>query len=71
MKFDFSYKNKNGKWVYGAPAFNHYVYTVKGGVQEYNDEVGTEYIRDFIEYRSDSINTKIERKVRKSQLKAI
>lgn len=31
------YVNEHGKWVYGAAAFNHHVYTVKGGIQEYND----------------------------------
>ena len=45
-KLDFSYLNDSGKKVSGAAAFNHYVYTEKGGVQGYNDEVGAEYVAD-------------------------
>ena len=44
-KTDFSYVNQNGKRVSGSAAFNHYVYTEKGGVQNYNDEVGMEYLK--------------------------
>lgn len=68
---NFSYINKNGKRVSGSAAFNHYVYTEKGGVQNYNDEVGTEYIREFVRQNSDIINEGLARKARKSRFKAV
>ncbi len=70
-KLDFSYLNDSGKKVSGAAAFNHYVYTEKGGVQGYNDEVGAEYIAQFIRQNSDIINKGIEKKVRRSRLKVV
>lgn len=68
---NFSYINKNGKRVSGSAAFNHYVYTEKGGIQNYNDEVGTEYIREFVRQNSDIINEGLARKARKSRFKAV
>ena len=70
-KIDFSYINDSGKKVSGAAAFNHHVYTVKGGIQKYNDEVGTEYIQEFIRQNSDMINDKLEKKARRSRLKVV
>lgn len=70
-KIDFSYVNTKGKKVSGAAAFNHHVYTIKGGVQEYNDEVGYEYLKSFIEQNSDILNTKLEKNARKSRFKAV
>lgn len=70
-KIDFSYKNEKGKTVYGAAAFNHYVYTVKGGIQSYNDEVGAEYILEFIRQNSDIINEGISKKIKKSRFKVV
>lgn len=70
-KIDFSYFNEHGQRVSGAAAFNHYVYTEKGGVQEYNDEVGAEYISQFIHENSDVINESLEKKARRSRLKVV
>lgn len=70
-KLDFSYINDSGRKVSGAAAFNHYVYTEKGGVQGYNDEVGTEYIIEFIRQKSDIINEEINKKVRRSRFKIV
>lgn len=70
-KSDFSYVNQNGKRVSGSAAFNHYVYTEKGGIQNYNDEVGMEYLKEFVRQNSDIINEGLARKARKSRFKAI
>ena len=70
-KTDFSYVNENGKRVSGSAAFNHYVYTEKGGVQNYNDEVGMEYLQEFVRQNSDIINEGIAKKARKSRFKAV
>ena len=34
------YVNKDGKLVSGTASLNHYIHTVKGNVQNYNDEIG-------------------------------
>lgn len=70
-KTDFSYVNQNGKRVSGSAAFNHYVYTEKGGVQNYNDEVGMEYLKEFVRQNSDIINEGLTKKARKSRFKAV
>lgn len=68
---DFSYVNHNGKKVNGAAAFNHYVYTEKGGIQNYNDEVGFEYIKEFVRQCSPQINDNLEKQIRRSRFKAV
>ena len=35
----YAYKNKNGKWVYGPAAHNHYIHTICGGVDGYEKEL--------------------------------
>ena len=65
----FAYVNKNGKLVAGPPAFVHYVYTEKGGVQKYNDEVGAAYIQAFINENSDVINEALANKIRRNRIK--
>ena len=69
--FDFSYINQNGKRVSGAAAFNHYVYTEKGGIQNYNDEVGTEYIMEFVRQNSAIINKGLAKNAKRSHFKAV
>ncbi|WP_419867536.1 hypothetical protein [Clostridium perfringens] len=71
MDIDFSYINENGKKVSGSAALIHHVYTEAGGIKNYNDEVGEEYIKDFIKTRSKYINKSIEKKFRKRIFKAI
>lgn len=70
-KTDFSYVNRNGKRVSGSAAFNHYVYTEKGGIQNYNDEVGMEYLKEFVRQNSDIINGVLAKQARKSRFKAV
>lgn len=65
------YVNKNGKMVRGAAALNHYIHTVKGGVQEYNDEIGAAYISEFVKAHSDIINEGLVRKTQKSKFKIV
>lgn len=68
---DFSYINKNGRKVSGAAATLHEIYTVHDGVKDYNDNVGAEYIAEFVREHSDIINEGIERKSRRKQLKVV
>lgn len=70
-KIDFSYTNKKGKKVSGAAAFNHHVYTEMGGIQNYNDSVGIEYIKAFIKAHSDSINGNIEKNAKRKKFKVV
>jgi hypothetical protein len=67
---DFSYLNENGKRVAGPPSFLHYVYTEKGGIQNYNDEVGEAYIKKFVKQNSDDINEELTLNARKSRFRA-
>lgn len=68
---DFSYINDNGKRVFGAAAFMHYVYTVMGGVLEYNDEVGEKYVKNFINLISEAANEDISKTAKKKQFKRV
>lgn len=66
---DFSYINKNGKRVTGAAAFNHHVFTEKGGIENYNASVGEEYIKEFVKAKTPTISATLERNARKERLK--
>ena len=70
-KPDYSYNNKDGKRVTGSAAFLHHVYSENGGIQEYNDSIGKEYIEEFIKYRSDKLQEDIEKKAKKNRFKII
>ena len=61
------YVNEQGKLVSGSAAFSHYVHTVKGGIQQYNDEIGEEYIKAFERENSDAINENIVKKEQKKK----
>lgn len=65
------YVNDDGKRVNGAAALNHYIYTTKGGVQPYNDEIGIEYITNFVKEHSDSIHEAMAKKARKDRIKVV
>lgn len=65
------YINKDGKLVSGTAALNHYIHTVKGGVQNYNDEIGAEYISDFIKERSDIINARLAKKAKRDRFRVV
>ena len=43
----------------------------KGGIQEYNDEVGQAYIEAFVKANSDIINEGLAAKARRSRLKVV
>lgn len=70
-KLDYSYINKNGKKVSGAAATSHEIYTVHGGLQNYHDFIGKEYIAEFVNYHSDIINAGIEATSKRNQFKAV
>lgn len=65
------YVNKQGKLVSGPAALNHYIYTVKGSVQEYNDEIGEAYIKSFVHEHSDIINEGLARKAQKDRFRVV
>lgn len=68
---NFSYVNDDGKLVSGAAAFLHYVYTVKGGVCNYNNEVGEMFLKTFMQEFAGAINAEIAAQARRSQLKLV
>lgn len=70
-KINFSYTNKKGKCVSGSAAFLHHVFTEKGGIQEYNDSVGAEYINAFIKAHSDAINRNIEKNAKRKNFNVV
>lgn len=63
------YVNKDGKLVSGAASLNHYIHTVKGSVQNYNDEIGAEYVSKFVEVYSDVINAGLAKKAKRTDSK--
>lgn len=68
---DFSYYNNEGKKVAGPAAFLHHVYTEMGGIQDYNDAVGAEYITQFIKANSDNINADIEAQAKRRRIRRV
>lgn len=65
------YVNENGKYVSGSAVLNHYIHTVKGNVQKYNDEIGESYIKAFVEANSDIINAGIIAKAQRDKFKVV
>lgn len=65
------YTNKSGKRVNGTAALNHYIHTVKGGVQNYNDEIGMEYISEFVKEHSDIINERLIHKAKRDKFRVV
>lgn len=57
--------------VHGAPAFNHFVYTDCGGVDGYNKLIIRETLEEISEMLGESIATKIEAHVRRSNITRI
>ena len=68
---NFSYTNDVGKTVSGAAATLHEIYTVKGGLGNYNDSVGKEYIDAFIKANSIDINANIEAQSKRDNFKVV
>lgn len=60
------YVNDNGKWVHGIAALNHYIFTTKGGLPNYHDEIGEAYIREFLKVHSPIINAGLAQEAKKS-----
>jgi hypothetical protein len=65
------YTNSDGKRVNGAAALNHYMYTVKGGVQNYHDEIGAEYIAEFVKEHSDIIHDGLAKKAERERFRIV
>lgn len=65
------YINKDGKYVSGPAALNHYIYTVIGGLQNYHDETGEEYIRAFVKEHSDSVHEELAKKAKKRRFRVV
>lgn len=65
------YTNSNGKRVNGSAALNHYIYTAKGGLQNYHDEIGEAYIHKFVKDHSDDIHAYLAQKARRGQFRVI
>ena len=68
---DFSYINEKGHKVTGAAATLHEIYTVQGGLKNYNDNIGIEYITEFVHEQSDIIQAGLEKKHRRNQFKVV
>lgn len=65
------YTNKDGKLVSGTASLNHYIHTVKGSVQNYNDEIGAAYISEFVKEYSDIINAGLVKKAKRDRFKVV
>lgn len=67
----YSYINDNGKRVNGAAALNHHIFTTKGGVQNYNDDIGIKYITKFVKEYSDTIHEELAKEAKKDRFKVV
>ena len=56
------YMNENGKIVHGAASLNHYIFTEKGGLINYHDEIGEAYVKAFIKNVSAEVNADLAKK---------
>lgn len=65
------YTNDENVRVNGAAALCHYIFTVKGGIQEYNDEIGEAYISEFVKAHSDIINDGLAQKAKRDRFKIV
>lgn len=65
------YVNKAGKLVSGTASLNHYIHTIKGSVQNYNDEIGAAYISKFVKEHSDIINDGLVKKAKRNRFKVV
>lgn len=70
-KTNFSYNNSKGQKVSGSAAFLHHVYTEKGGIKQYNEEVGLEYLKEFVREHSDSIYSRIVSNSKRKKFKVV
>ena len=68
---NYSYTNQEGKTVSGTAATLHEIYTVNGGIQNYNDNIGKAYIEAFVNEHSDIINAGIEATSKQKQFKVV
>ena len=57
-----SYKNKNGKTVSGTAETLHEIYTIHGGIEEYNKFVGKIFIEEFMTQFGSVLNDRIRSK---------
>ena len=65
------YINDKGRLVSGTASFLKYVFTDKGGIQNYNDEIGIAYIEQFVKEHSDIINAGLIAKSKRDNFKVV
>lgn len=65
------YINDDGRLVSGSAALNHYIYTVKGGLPNYQDEIGEEYIHEWVKQNSDIIREGLAKKAKRERFKIV
>lgn len=68
---NFSYTNKDGKKVSGTASVLHEIFTVKGGLGNYNDSIGQKYIEAFVKANSININAEIEAQSKRDTFKVV
>lgn len=65
------YINEDGKRVNDVAALNHYIFTQKGGLQNYHDEIGAEYIKAFVDAYSNAIHDDLAVKAKRERFKIV
>lgn len=67
----YPYMNENGKMVYGAAALNHHIFTEKGGLINYHDEIGEAYVKAFIKKVSADVNADLAKKAKRKRFRVV
>lgn len=65
------YTNKNGKRVNGSAALNHYIFTEKGGLINYHDEIGEAYVKAFIKNVSAEVNADLAKNAKRKRFRVV
>lgn len=65
------YVNGNGKMVHGAAALNHHIFTEKGGLINYHDEIGEAYVKAFIKNVSAEVNADLAKKAKRKRFRVV
>ena len=65
------YMNENGKMVRGSAALNHYIFTEKGGLINYHDEIGEAYVKAFIKNVSSEVNADLAKKAKRKRFRVV
>ena len=67
----YPYMNENGKMVYGAAALNHHIFTEKGGLINYHDEIGESYVKAFVKKVSADVNADLAKKAKRKRFRVV